>query len=128
MPTYRNTAGTPKFFPAYGMVPAGASVVSGKYPYPLDQAFELVSYGEAPWVKLHADPLPAALTGLARYGQILIVNNSGESISVTANEDSPSTLVILDGHTYPIIQDREIEKLEITGTGAGVLYVYGLRF
>jgi len=127
MPVYRNTAEIAKFFPDYGMVPAGEYVTSKTYPWPLDVAFELVTYGDAPWVKLYADILDAELTGLSRYGQIFIVNNTGALVSVVANEDSSNPLVVLDGHVYPISQDHEIDKLTITGSGAGNLYVYGLE-
>jgi hypothetical protein len=126
MAIYRNTAQAAKFFPDYGMIPAGEYVQSDKYPWPLDAAFELVQYGDAPWMKLHAAVPPATIAGLSKYGQILVVNNTGAVVSVKANEDATNVLAILDGHIYPIHQDHEIDKLEITGSGAGTLYVYGL--
>lgn len=127
MPIYQNTSDESKFFPEYGNVAAGAYITSQTYPYPLDSAFVLTEYGDAPWVKLHAGVLPATLTSLAKYAQLLVVNDTGDLVTMAANEDATNTMVVLDSQTRTVEQDHEIEKLSITGSGGSNLYVYGLE-
>lgn len=126
MPTYQNTSDATAFLGEYGNVGTGQSVTVPKYVWPLDEAFTLTAHASAPWTTLHAGTPPAALTDLARYGRILIVNETGDIVTVKANDDSENVLTVVDGRTHLIEQEKDIDKLDIIGSGGSSLYVYGL--
>lgn len=127
MPVYTNDSASTAFLEDYGNVEAGSIATVPKYAKNLDAAFSLTTHADAPWVKLHAGVLPVSISsGLAKYGQLLVVNDSGDDVTITANGDATNTLVVLDGATYPISQDREIDAITIAGAGGTNVYVYGL--
>jgi len=127
MPKYQNISGSAAFLPGYQVVAAGQYITVPRYVRPLPAAFTLLTHDDAPWVKLHAGVLPAALTSLAGYGQIVITNDTGDTVTVQANDDSTNVWTVLSGQTLPIEQDHELDKLDITGSGGSNLYVYGLE-
>jgi hypothetical protein len=82
----------------------------------------------APWKTLLAEPVPASVAGgLALYNQLIIVNGTGDDLTVVANEDDDNPLTLLADMTWPISQDREINTLEFEGDGSGNVYLYGMR-
>ncbi|MBI4962508.1 MAG: hypothetical protein HY913_04465 [Desulfomonile tiedjei] len=124
MPTYTNVSTTTKNLEGVPLQPEQAGTIK-KYLYPPNPNFELTSHGPAPWVTLHAAAAPVTLTGLSKYKSIQIKNASGAAITCVVNEDSSNPLAVLSGEIDKISQDREIEKLEITGSGGSPVYVYG---
>lgn len=123
MPTYTNIAESVHNLGGMPIQPGQSGVIK-KYLYPANPNFELTAHGPAPWRTLYDGSLPATLTGLAKYGQIVIVNDSGATISVTANEDTSNVRKIQANREVLITQDREIDRLDLTGSGS--VYVYGL--
>lgn len=112
-----------------GNVAAGKAITTKKYIYPLPDGLDLYSDTprvQVPWVtKKHGTINATPITGLAGFETITIVNNSGAVIEVTPNGDSANVLYILNGATWVILQDREIDRIVIAGSGEGSVYVFG---
>lgn len=127
MPKYRNTSENSSPLPGYRSVEAGELVTVQKYVYPLPSAFELVDHSgtKPPWTTLYSGAVDdfEQLTGLAKYATITITNNTGDLIEVVANEDGDNVLPILNGATWPIVLDKDVETLDVTGSGEGSFYV-----
>jgi hypothetical protein len=129
MAKYLNSSENRAALPGHGLVEAGELALVNKYVYPLPAAFELVDHSgtKPPWYTLYDGTVDdfEQLTGLAKYGTLTITNNTGNVIEVVVNEDNTNVLTILNGATWPIVQDKEIETMDVTGSGEGSFYVYG---
>jgi len=131
MPSYWNSGDTRAVLPGYrGLEPDETVSVSKYVILPDDSPIQLYSHEPytLPSVKLHAGVLPVAITsGLAKYVQIEIVNESGAIITAVLNTDSNNSHVIPSGNFRTFNSDKEIEALSVTGDGTGNVYVYGFR-
>jgi len=125
MPVYRNDTSETRT-PSGGLsVFPGRLLVTQKYLRDPD-GLTLIEHGLSPIQTLHKEPPPASLTGLAKYGQIIIDNQSGNDITLVFNEDDEAPVIVHDRQPYPIEQELDIETLDITGDGVLNVYVYGL--
>jgi hypothetical protein len=127
MAKYRNDGSVTRILEGGRQVAPGSWGKTVGYAYPVHADFTIIEHDPSPIETLHEDVLPATLTGLAKYGEIIITNDSGLSIAIEFNEDDSHSLTIANGKTYPILQDKEIEKMEITGDGTGNVYVIGMK-
>jgi hypothetical protein len=130
MPTYTNTSEAIITPPGYKTLAPGETLRSNKYLYPVPTGIEFASHEprvSLPWITKYAGSLAAfeVLTGLAQFRSIVITNNTGNVIEIVANADSDNILYVLNGSTWPIDQNKEIETLDISGSGEGSVYVFG---
>lgn len=130
MPKYRNDGENDQYLFGCGTVPVGetGSPADGKYitRFGKGDSWTVVENAPAPWKTFHEGTLPVSIaSGLANYSQIEIINSSGAAITVIANSDSDNSRIIPDGQFRIIGQDREMDSISITGSGAGWVYVYG---
>jgi hypothetical protein len=129
MPTYTNTSLVAAPFPSVGMVAAGGSVATLKYLTDVPTGFELTAhtpYPKIPVLKFGDAPPSGAVTGLAGHAQIRVFNNSGADATVIINDDDANALIYPHGVIDLIENDRDIEQIEITGSGTGDVYVWGV--
>lgn len=127
MAKYLNSSESRAALPGHGLVEAGELALTTKYVYPLPAAFELVDHSgtKKPWVTEFSGSVDEfeQLTGLAKYATLTITNNTGDLIEVVANEDTANVLPILNGATWPIVLEKDIETLDVSGGGEGDFYV-----
>ncbi len=126
MPTYRNDAATAKILPGCGIVEAGETGSLLTYlDYPGD--FTITEHDASPYVKLHAGTISATpITGVAKYAQVEIHNNSGDVLTVVINEDTSNQLYFVHTQIRVIENKHGIEQIELSGSGGGAVYIYGL--
>lgn len=136
-PTYTNTSEETRPFEGVN-VAAGGSIEcrDGKYRYPIPTGFELANYGkQAPLAKLYGSTIEEGitLTGLAQYQYVRVQNASGGVITLTFNEDDTDTFEMVSGGDNTFDQTgnedgrRDFDKIVITGSGGGNVYVHGWK-
>lgn len=125
---YKNNTAAAITAPGMLTVEPGAEATSrdGRY-LPLASGLTVVIHRKAPWTTIHDAALPVSVTsGLAKYNQLVILNTSGDVVSLIVNGDSSNVRKIQDSRELIINQNREIDKLTITGSGAGSVALYGV--
>ena len=71
-------------------------------------------------------PAFTVASGLAVYGKLVITNDTDDSISVLFNGDVMSPFTIVAGAMYSITTDRQIDAIQVTGSGSGSAYLHGI--
>ncbi len=125
MPIYKNTGSNIVQVDGKSF-PPGVEVTTQKY---INRPnFTLVSDNPkiSPFVKLYSDTIANAsggITGMQEYDNMLVYNNTGALLTITANEDSSNTQVLPDNQFLNFILDRQWRRMDISGSGGGNLYV-----
>lgn len=128
MPTYHNTSDHDAVLTGYGHCAPGEMKIVQYYVYPLPTEFELIAHAPAPWRTLYAGTIGSAgvITDLERVGQVVISNNSGDTLAVVVNGDTANPVYVFQGLNHPITHSKEISILTLSGAGEGSVYIYAL--
>lgn len=127
MPIYRNNSTTKAKVLGDVIFPPGTTQESKIYAID-DPDLELLEHGESPVKKLHAGALPVSIaSGLAKYGTVTIDNATDAIVTGYFNGDNTNTWVVMPGAFKSFEYDKSVDALNITGSGAGNVYVNGIE-
>ena len=126
MPIYKNTGLTTRVINGKNFAPS-IEVATQFYINHPDLSFISHNPRVRPFVTLYDDTIPnlpaGKVTGMEEYTNMVIQNRTGNTITLIANDDTANEFLMLDNASWNFELERGWKKLDITGSGAGKVYV-----
>jgi hypothetical protein len=128
MPTYKNNTTDTIVYEGISF-PPGIEKSMYKYVYHPDLTFIKHAPRVFPFRTLYEGTIGGSttLTGMSRYEELVVYNNSGNDLVITPNADSGNTMSIPQGDRRTFTINNRWYSISFSGSGAGNIYVYAVE-